>query len=74
MENIIREEMIDSICSDTSYPFWGYGKWMKKVGRQLNIEQLIRRFSKVVRDIDLSGFCWKQSRLDSSQEINQLSG
>lgn len=24
--NIIREEMIDSICSDTSYPFWGYGK------------------------------------------------
>lgn len=55
MENIIRRN--DSICSDTKYPFGGYRKRLRKVGIQLNIEQLIGKFSDVVWDIDLSGFC-----------------
>lgn len=56
MENIIVEEIIVfAYC-----PFGGYRKWLRVVGRQLNIEHLIGRFSIVVWGIDSSGSCWME--------------
>lgn len=61
MEKIIRKG--DSIYLDTKYPsvlcggVGGVKESAEESGRQLDIEQLIGRSSKVVRDIDLSSFC-----------------